>query len=211
MPCDDPGVVNRSNAPVHRGFRPDWAGLRQYSLTQCTPCLHPRPTWRRRRRAVRGRVAWGSGVGREPGAITRPKDSGWRRSTSPRLPPAACRLPVPGPASREAATGGTSPLGGLAPGGLCKAPVGRCRPHPPLPSRSRDPRILRGRATRGTPAAVRPADPPWPPDRWGHGGIAPTAPAQDRNQVVRPVLAPRPAHPADRPHVPTSRPAPEAG
>jgi len=27
-PCDDPGVVNQSRTPVHRGFRPDWAGLR---------------------------------------------------------------------------------------------------------------------------------------------------------------------------------------
>lgn len=27
-PCDDPGVVNQSRTPAHRGFRPDWAGLR---------------------------------------------------------------------------------------------------------------------------------------------------------------------------------------
>ncbi len=27
-PCDDPGVVNQSRTPLHRGFRPDWPALR---------------------------------------------------------------------------------------------------------------------------------------------------------------------------------------
>ncbi|GGQ74685.1 hypothetical protein Saso_37230 [Streptomyces asoensis] len=44
MPCDDPGVVNRSKAPVHRGFRPDWAGLRQCALTAVAPRPHRRST-----------------------------------------------------------------------------------------------------------------------------------------------------------------------
>lgn len=42
MPCDDPGVVNRSKAPVHRGFRPDWTGLRPPALTLRALCPHPR-------------------------------------------------------------------------------------------------------------------------------------------------------------------------